>query len=140
MSDDGIGSHLVTYLNENRPEFPGTEIVDLGRNEMSILPKLKDRKKLIVVDCAHMAEAPGKICSFNLAQVRSLKEAFQISVHQMDLLQVMELASFLGDLPQEVIVFGIQPATVAPGQAISAVLSAAFEMYVDEIVREIDRD
>ena len=137
MADDGIGCRLINHLQRQKDCYPKADLVDLSSNGLALVHKLEGREKLIVVDCAEMGELPGRMLRFNQAQVRSRKRGMRFSLHQLDLMQIMNLASFLGRLPKEVVVFGIQPCRVAPGDEISTVLSESFEKYAEEIAAEI---
>ena len=139
MSDDGVGPRLIDCLTEQFKGYPGTEFLDLGTNAMAMLPKLKGQKKLILIDCANIKESPGQMRSFSLAQVRSQKSKLHFSMHQIDLMQVMDLGASLGRLPEEVLIFGIQPLSIEPGENLSFEVAAGFESYVKNIAAEVSK-
>ena len=115
MGDEGIGVCLVQELARQAERFPAADIEDLGAGGMSVLHAIAGRRKVVFVDCARMGEPPGTIRRFTLDDVRSKKSLPRLSLHEADLLQVLELSRSLGECPEEVVIFGIEPESVAPG-------------------------
>lgn len=140
MSDEGIGIHLLHQLREREAEFPGVELLDLGTSGMEVLGAVAGRKKAVLMDCAFMGDPPGRIRRFGLDEVRSVKALSGFSAHEGDLLTILELSRQLGECPEEVVVFGIQPERVAPGEALSEELQNRAGEYIEAVVRELRAD
>jgi hydrogenase maturation protease len=83
-----------------------------------------------------MGEAPGAIRRFTPADVRAVG-ADRPSIHEPDLLAVLRLARQLGEGPDEVVFFGIQPEQVAPGVGLSAALEARIGEYEAAVAAEL---
>ncbi len=136
MSDEGVGVRVVHALTERRLLPEGVGAVDLGTGGLTVLHVLSGRRKAILVDCAHMNEAPGTWRRFTPDEVRNRKVALRYSLHEGDALQTLELARQLGECPPDIRIIGIQPARVEPGDGLSPVLSKRFEEYVQAAVEE----
>jgi len=86
-----------------------------------------------------MDTPPGTIRKFSPRNVKSVKQLAHRSLHEADILSVIDLAKRLGQCPQEIVIFGIEPETVEPGQILSETLSARVEDYLAVIREELDR-
>lgn len=137
LTDEGVGVRVIQALQVRAEEFPEVEFLDLGAAGMTLLHALAGRQKAVIADCALMDETPGTIRRFTPREVRSVKRLTGFSLHEGDLLQVLELACTLGQAPGEVVVFGIQPADVLPGWGLSPTLQAKLEEYVERVVEEV---
>jgi hydrogenase maturation protease len=85
-----------------------------------------------------MDETPGTIRRFTPDEVRSTKVLAHESLHEADLLRILTLAEQLGQLPEEVTIFGIQPKVVEVRQGLSDVLLDRVDHYLVEIRSELE--
>lgn len=130
MSDEGIGVRIVERLQKRATQFPEVEFLDAGTGGMNVLHLIANRKKAIIVDCALMGQAPGTICRFAPDDVKSVKQVSHFSLHDVDILKVLELSRQLDECPPEVIIFGIEPEKVEQGTTLSLILAARMGEYV----------
>ncbi len=137
VTDEGIGVHVVQALEARAKEFPDVEFLDLGAGGVALLHVLADRPKAVIIDCAFMDEAPGTIRRFTPEGATSVKQLSGFSLHEGDLLHVLEMARKLGRVLGEVAIFGIQPADVSPGWGLSPTLQARLDEYVQRVVKEL---
>lgn len=138
MADEGIGVDLVGRLSQEAARYTDVDFIDAGTGGMAVLHLIEGRQKAILIDCAYMDEAPGTIRRFTPDEVRSRKVLAHQSLHEADLLRILQLAEQLGQLPEQVVLFGIQPEAVEPRQGLSDVLLEALEHYVAEIRSELN--
>ena len=137
MTDEGIGNRVVAEVAAAADRFPEAECLDLGTSGMAVLHALAGRRKAILLDCAFMGEAPGTLRRFTPQEVRSGKLERGFTMHEGDLLQFVELARAVSDAPEEIVIFGIQPEDVSPGEGLSATLAARVGEYVEAVLREL---
>ncbi|MBI3986469.1 MAG: hydrogenase maturation protease, partial [Lentisphaerae bacterium] len=109
MSDEGVGIHLLHRLKARASGFPGVDFVDLGASGLRLVHALAGRKRAILLDCARMGETPGTIRRFTPEEVRTGKKLPGFSLHEGDVLQAIALSRTLGECPESIVVFGIQP-------------------------------
>ncbi len=139
MSDEGIGVLLVEKLAAAAEEYPHAEFIDAGTGGMNILHLIADAKKAILIDCAFMGMTPGTIKKFSPDDVNSVKQLAHASLHEADILAVIDLAKRLGQCPREIVIFGIEPEIIEAGQALSDVVSGNVDEYLAVIRQELDR-
>ncbi|MDD5095370.1 MAG: hydrogenase maturation protease [Dehalococcoidia bacterium] len=137
MTDEGIGIHLIAELTA-RPDIPpNVDCIDLGSSLMNVVHAIAGREKAILIDCARMEEPPGTIRRFTPQDVSSQKALPHFSLHEGDLMDGLELSRRLGEYPQQVVIFGIQPASMEEGEALSPSLQKQLGSYIEAILREI---
>jgi hydrogenase maturation protease len=137
MGDEGIGVYLVERLTRSAAEYPSVDFVDAGAGGLSVLHDLGGRHKAIIIDCAFMDEEPGTIRRFAPEEVRSTKVLAHQSLHEADLMRIIEIGRQLDQAPEEIVIFGIQPERVEFGQGLSPTLTARTDEYVSQILQEL---
>lgn len=137
MADEGIGVYLVERLTESADAYPAVDFVDAGTGGLSILYQIEDRRRAIVIDCAFMDEPPGTIRRFTPDEVQSTKVLAHQSLHEADVMQILAMAKELGQAPEEIVIFGIQPERVEPGMGLSRTLTERIDEYISVILHEL---
>jgi hydrogenase maturation protease len=137
MTDEGVGVRVVECLAAQAERFPGVKFLDAGSSGMVALHAMAGHRKAIFVDCALMGEPPGTIRRFTPDQAASLKKQPGLSLHEGDLFSILKLSKRLGECPAEVVIFGIQPDRLEPGQDLSDTLIANLDEYVERVGREL---
>ena len=137
MADEGIGVRVVERLAARAAEFPGVQFLDAGSSGMVALHAMAGRRKAVFVDCALMGEPPGTIRRFTPEQATSLKKMPGLSLHEGDLFSILALSKQLGEAPAEIVIFGIQPASLEPMPGLSETLAARLAEYEAAILAEI---
>ena len=138
MRDEGIGIRLAPELSQKLAEDPDVEILDLGTGGLTIMHAIAGREKIVFVDCALMNEAPGVMRRFTPDEVVSKKIKTRYSVHEGDLLEILKLSTDMGECPDNIVIFGIEPREVAPGEGLSEELQSNIRHYVDTILKELE--
>ena len=137
LGDEGVGVHVVARLRARAAEFPAAELVEAGAAGHAVLHLVAGRRKAVLVDCAFMDLPPGTIRRFTPADVRSAKALSGCSLHQGDLLQTLELSRQLGECPETVVIFGIQPQRVEPAENLAPTLASRLDEYVAAVAAEL---
>jgi hydrogenase maturation protease len=119
--------------------FPSVVFAEAGTGGMSILHLIKDKDKAIFIDCARMGDGPGSIRKFTPQEIKDTKVLAHQSLHEFDLIKIINMAYKLGQCPAEVIIFGIEPQSVKPGCELSKILTDRFDEYVTMIRRELPK-
>lgn len=136
MSDEGIGIHVIARLQQTILA-DRTDILDLGTSGMRALHELEGRDMVVFVDCALMGTEPGTIRRFTPEDVETKKIQPRISLHEGDLLNTLALAKRLGTAPERIVIFGIEPKTIDPGETLSPALAARLDQYVATVRDEV---
>lgn len=137
MADEGIGVYLVERLAESAGDHPEVDFLDAGTGGLAVLHCVEGRQKAVFLDCAYMGQEPGSIRRFVPEEVRSTKVLAHRSLHEADLLRIIDMARQLGRAPDEVVIFGIEPERVEPGWGLSPALMNRIGSYLTTIEREL---
>ncbi len=137
MSDEGIGCRIIEQLIEQQESFPNVEFIEVGTKGMTILHLFANRKKAVIIDCALMGTKPGTIKKFTPDDVNSVKKLSHYSLHEADVLEIIEMSSKLGQCPEEIIIFGIEPQTLEQGLTLSTALSSKLPDYITAIRQQL---
>ena len=139
MRDEGIGIRLVSELMACLTDNPDVEVMDLGTGGFSVIHAIAGRDKIIFVDCAIMGRVPGLIHRFTPEQVCSKKIRMRYSLHEGDLLNTIELSRRLGECPDDIVIFGIEPMEISHGEGLTSELENNIQQYIQTILKELDR-
>jgi hydrogenase maturation protease len=137
MTDEGIGCAVVGHLIALKSKFPEIDFVEAGTGGMNLLHIISGRKKVIIIDCALMGAEPGIIKRFTPENVKSVKRLSHYSLHDVDVLKVIEMSRQLGECPEEIVIFGIEPMRIEHGRQLSETLSAKLEGYTRCVKEEL---
>ena len=138
MTDEGAGLHVIYGLMAISERFGHVEFIELGSSALSVVHAIAGRQKAILIDCAWMDQPVGTIRRFTPDDVISNKATVDFSLHEGDLLGELALSRHLGEYPNEVIIFGIQPKSMLPGEDLSPELRERLESYIKIISAELD--
>jgi hydrogenase maturation protease len=137
MSDEGIGPAIVQRLKDQAGDASHVDFVDVGTGGFSLLYHLEGVDRVIFVDCALMGEAPGTIRRFTCDQVQTVKKLSHFSLHEGDLLTLIDKARELGQCPEEIVIFGIEPELVDFGLCLTDTLNPQLDHYVTVLDKEL---
>lgn len=124
LRDEGVGVHVVKHLQEKGvPE--GIEVIDGGTLGFDLLGLFEGTEKVVVVDALKGGGEPGTVYRVRPKDLKG-EEARSLSLHQVDLLEVMEMARLLG-YEAEVVIIGVEPKEISWGMELSPEVAAKVE-------------
>lgn len=134
MGDDGLGVAALMRLQEQW-RVPGeVELVDGGTAGMCLLPIVEGTARVLLIDAIDMGAPPGT--KLLIARDRLPRHlATKVSVHQIDVRDVLALAELRGTLPKEAMAIGLQPAVIEMSADLSDAVRRGLDDLVDDIVR-----
>lgn len=138
MGDDGVGVWVVQALMAR--DLPSwVEVVEVGTGGWTLLHVIEGAQKVIFIDAVSWGGSPGQIIRFRPEEVVSSCASRAVSLHTLDLLDALDLAHEIGECPEEVVIYGIQPRSVAQGMELSPDVAAALPEVVDRVLEEMQR-
>jgi hydrogenase maturation protease len=135
--DDGLGVRVVEAL-AGRSLPAGAEIVEGGTPGLELVNLMEGWPRVILVDAANVGREPGQFVRFTLDEARLLGDDQPLSVHAAGLGDALLLAGVLGTLPEEVVLFGMQPACLAWQEGLSPQVEAALPDLIRSVLSEVD--
>ena len=137
MADEGVGIEVLSRLMQRSDGFPDVDFIDVGTAGFALLHLISGRSKVVIVDCCRMGLAPGSIKTFTPDDVNTVKRLTHFSMHEADILQVIDLARRMEECPEEIIIVGIEPQVIEQTSSLSTVLAERLDEYVQHIVGQL---
>jgi len=133
--DDGVGVHAIQQLQRDERVPPGVMLLDGGTQGLSLIPHLSGLDRLIVIDAVDTGAAPGVVMRFANGALEGLPG--KPSVHQLGFADLMVAMKLLGESPAEVVVFGVQPASVEWGAELTESAAKALDGLLDAVIGQL---
>lgn len=134
--DDGVGVIVVRGLAAHALS-PDVEVVDGGTRGLGIVNLLEGRQRVILVDAADMGRTPGEFLRITLEGAQLLGDEAHLSVHEGGVRDALLLAQALEMLPEEVVIFGVQPANLEWDSTLSPEVEAALPSLIAALLAEV---
>ncbi len=139
LQDDGFGVHFINSLTDT--VFPEhVTVLEAGTVSHHLLPLLREMDHLIVVDTVEAGDVPGSLFRFSPDDL-TFSSGPKASLHQMSLIDVLQMVAMTGKKPRTVII-GVQPKSTTTwslelSDELKAVLPRVRELVFEEL-RKID--
>lgn len=137
LSDEGVGVHVVKEL-EKRELPTGVEVFEGGTDGFGLLHIICDTDYLIVIDSLKGGGEPGSIYRFDIKDAPTCSDLFKTSVHQIGILEVINLSDLIGKTP-ETVVIGIEPQTIDTGMELSPQVRAKIPRVIELVLEEVNK-
>jgi hydrogenase maturation protease len=139
LQDDGVGSRLVSELAKRQDRWTSVELADGGTLGMALLGMLDGRRALVLLDAVRTGAKPGTARELTPEEVQRSRPPAGLSPHEGSALEILRAAALLGDLPEKVIIVGVEPFAVETGYGLSAEVEAGLPAALDLVIEVIDR-
>jgi hydrogenase maturation protease len=136
MSDDGVGVRVVQRLAE-RQFPPAVVLLDGGTLGLDLLPRLEGVQRLLVVDAVETGGGPGTLVRLTGDDIPLALET-KVSPHQMGLKDLLAVAFLQGFAPAEMVLLGVQPASIEMGTDLSPEVAGRLDELEGQVLRQLD--
>jgi hydrogenase maturation protease len=135
LSDEGIGVHVANELMKiDLP--PDVSVVEGGTDGFRLLNVITEADRLIVIDSVKGGAEPGSIYRFNINEVRNYPPGFMTSVHQIGILEVINLSELVGKKPHTTVI-GVEPKSLAMSMELSPEIKAKIPRIIELVLDEL---
>ncbi len=135
--DDGFADAVLEILEAKK--LPShVELFDAGTSAIDLMDVFNGRHKLIVLDAVRGGQAPGTLYRFSPDQVENGALPMN-SLHQVGLLETLQLGALVDCKPAETVVIGVQPADTSLGIGLSPEVQSAVENAAELVLKEIEK-
>lgn len=136
--DDGIAPLILEKLGEQRDRLPsGLDFIDAGIGGMSLLHYFPKYDTVVIVDAVDFGGEPGETRFFSLEDVQNENMPIKLSTHVSDVMNILQLSYEIGEAPDELFVFGIQPKEVTVEKGLTVELDQAVDSIISELIAKI---
>jgi hydrogenase maturation protease len=134
-SDDAVGRVVVRQLRKGVP--PGVQIVEETGDGAELLTAWEGAECVILVDAVQSGASPGTLHRLD-ARNETLPSWFShVSTHAFGVGEAIELARRMGDLPANLIVYGIEGLDFSAGTRLSPEVAEEVPSAASFILQEI---
>ena len=133
LSDEGVGIHVIDYLQQQHPPPAGVTYVDGGTLSFTLAGEIEDADNLIVVDASQLGDRPGAVHCMTGASMDRFLGTAKRSVHEVGLLDLLDIARLTETLPENRALVGIQPDLIDWGEQPTTAVSSAIPIAANHI-------
>ena len=124
LTDEALGAVVIRRL-EAEGGLGDVGLLDGGTLSFTLSGPIADSPRLIVVDAAVMGEPPGTVRVFEGEAMDRQLSGIGKSVHEVSLMDLMDMARITESLPSHRALVGVEPAGVDWGDELSPAVAAA---------------
>ncbi len=136
MCDEGVGVHAVRALQERiDPAGASIELIE-GGTSPDIAHLIQGADRLVIIDAVKGGCEPGTIYRLPPDAIMSGSD-IATSVHQIGIVDNLNMMKLLGDMPGQTIIIGIEPARVEIGLDLSETLQQKMPKLIETVLEEI---
>ncbi|PKO15829.1 MAG: hydrogenase 2 maturation endopeptidase [Chloroflexi bacterium HGW-Chloroflexi-10] len=135
LSDDGVSVHAIERMLTLHQLPAEIQVVDGGTCGLDLLQYLEGISRLIIVDAVNNRAEPGTLIRLTGDQVPAYL-SLKISPHDIGLPDLLATAKLRDLYPQQVVVLGIQPESLAVGVELTPVVAARLDELVQAVFEE----
>ncbi|WP_460177559.1 HyaD/HybD family hydrogenase maturation endopeptidase [Thermodesulfovibrio hydrogeniphilus] len=138
MQDEGVGPKVAEILRNNYTFQPEIEIIDGGTLGLDLLPYIEKYKKILLIDVVDFQENPGFIKILKGEEIPPYLKT-KLSVHHVGVQDLLEVARFMGIMPEELILVGIQPESIDLGLDLTPTIAGRLNLLIEEVLKILER-
>lgn len=135
--DDAAGLLVARKLKEKADA--GFRILEHCGEGASLIEAWKGTTSVIVIDAVRSGAEPGKTYRFDASRASLPAEPFRGSTHAFGLYEAVELARSLGELPQRLMVYGIEGQDFRAGANVSPAVARAIGEVAELVLERVER-
>ena len=135
-ADEGFGIRAVECLNRGFSLPDDVRVMDGGTQGIFLLPWVRSARQLLIFDAVDFGLQPATLRLVRGNEVPRFMGARKVSMHQAGFQEVLSSAELSGDLPQQLVLIGVQPAllndyggSLTPG--VKAQVGTAVKMAIE---------
>jgi hydrogenase maturation protease len=134
-SDDAAG--LVAVRRVKEKGAASCVILEHSGEGAALMELWKSTTRVFVIDAVHSGAAPGTVTRFDASLHPLPASMFRHSTHAFSLVEAIELARALNQLPGQLIVYGIEGQTFEAGTNLSSAIESALPTLVERVLQEL---
>lgn len=139
LSDEGIGIHVLDELRKQHPAPDGVTYLDGGTLSFTLAGAVEDADNLIVLDAAQLQREPGTVACLANQEMDDFLGTTKRSVHEVGLLDLLDIARLTDSLPKQRALVAIQPQKIDWGEGPTDRVAAAIPLAVQHVINLMDR-
>lgn len=125
LTDEGVGVHVVRYLERHHADTPGVTFLDGGTLSFTLAEPIAEHDSLIVVDAARLGQPHGTLRCLEGEEMDRYLTGNRASVHEVGLMDLFDISRLSGTFPTHRALIGVEPAVLDWGEQPSPAVAPA---------------
>jgi len=134
--DDGVGWEIVEKLKAEI--LPDAQVIEASGEGASLIESMKGKDRVLMFDAVYSGAKAGSIFRFEAHSQPIPAKFFNYSTHAFSLAEAIELARALNQLPEKLIVYGIEGKNFQSGIGLSVEVKNAVSEVIKKVLNDID--
>jgi hydrogenase maturation protease len=139
LSDEGFGVHFIRHLEAHYRWPDDVRLFDAGTLGILAAHELEQADGVLIVDVVAAEGPPGRVLRYSRSELRQQRLPVKLSPHQIGLQELLWVCELRGQCPADLSLWGVVPASFAPGDRLSPELDALLPRLAAELVDELCR-
>lgn len=135
-TDEGVGIHILPMLEDALQGYSGVEIIEGSTDGIRLLGPVEETDHLIILDSINGGCPPGSIYTVEKADIPAYC-GVKMSVHQLGFQEVLFASRIRERLPDNMVLFGIQPASLEFGIGMTETVQSRLPELVGRVMDQI---
>ncbi|MEF8881468.1 MAG: hydrogenase maturation protease [Halapricum sp.] len=138
MGDDGLGEHVIRRLQEEGLPS-GMEATHAGTTAFFALEAMSGADYAIIVDAVETGESPpGSVHRYRYREGSFDGSPPEVLMHDFSFSTALRAGTDVYDIPEELLVIGVEPAATDPGLDLSDPVENSVPAVIEEIYDEVE--
>jgi len=133
--DDAAGVLVARRLGERN--LPGVKVIEQNGEGAALITAWEGAETVFLIDAAQSGAEAGTIHCFEAHETPLPVDFFSFSSHAFGAAEAIKLSLILGELPDRVVVYGIEGLNFAAGLGLSQPVEQALEIVLQRLLDEI---
>ncbi len=136
LMDEGVGVRALNELKRRYSFSDDIEFLDGGTAGIELLRHIQNRDHLIIIDAMTCDQPPGTVVRL---EGEDVPKAFRIRIspHQLGLSDLLAAAMLTDDLPEKLILFGVEPESIDIGLELTSTVEASLDKLIEAVADEL---
>ncbi len=136
LTDEGVGIRAINELARRYVFSDEVELMDGGTAGIELLRHIAGRDHLIIIDAMKCDQPPGTVVRVEGDDVPAAFRT-RISPHQLGLSDLLAAAMLTDELPESLLLFGVEPASLETGLELSEIVEASIDKLLNVVCDEL---
>ena len=132
--DDGMGILLMEEIAKRKIE--GVEFIDGGTGGINLIHDLAKFDLVVILDVVDFGGKYGETRIFSIEDI-VCDDKIRFRTHETDILNIIKISQKLGEAPDKIFIFGVQPKDLSLKMDISRELKQSMDRILDEFYDKI---
>ncbi|MEQ6376045.1 HyaD/HybD family hydrogenase maturation endopeptidase [Bacillaceae bacterium S4-13-56] len=137
-SDEGVGVHLLPLLEKELNSSERIHFVYGDTDSLRLLEDIESTDYLIILDAINGGKKPGTIYFMEGDEIPKYI-GVKMSIHQIGFQEVLSVAKIRERLPQNMVMIGIQPASLELGVDVSDTIKKKMPQLVHVVSEQVEK-